>query len=52
MVNEANHMPIRGAGKPRSFPLSPNPSPPKPPIPARLESSFLSVSSHAKRRAG
>ncbi len=43
MVNGANHMPIRRAGEPRSGPLSPNPSPPKPLTPARLESIFLSV---------
>lgn len=43
MVSGADHMPIPGVGKPRSFPLSPNPSPPKPPTPARLESNFLSV---------
>jgi len=49
MVNRADHTPVRGAGKPQSAPLSPNPSPPKPPIPARLESNFLSVS--ARRRA-
>lgn|GEM_PF-5753989 len=30
MVNGANHMPIRRAGKPRSGLLSPNPSPPDP----------------------
>jgi len=48
MVNGADHTPIRRAGKPRSGPLSPNPSPPKPPIPARLESNFLSVNGTAQ----
>lgn len=43
MVNGTNHMPIRRAGKPLSFPLSPKPSPPKPLMLARLESNVLSV---------
>jgi len=59
MVNGADHMAIRTAGRPRSCPLSPNPSPPNsccaakrcfaeqgPPIPARLESNVLSFKGH------
>ena len=49
MVNGADHMPIPGAGRPRSCPLSPNPSPPKPLTPARLESNLLSVQGLATR---
>jgi len=43
MVHGVEDRPIMGLGISRGVPLSPNPSPPKPLTPGRLESNFLSV---------